>query len=250
VAEPQFEIRLGEGADNQDEEWCEVTLDGERRRIRFHDYQEIYEIPGLYEQLFYDELECDSPRTLRELLEGCLRPHEVPEGELRAFDLGAGNGMMGEQLRDMGAEEVVGADLIAEAAVAAERDRPGVYDDYVGGDLTKLDDEVTDDLSARGFNCLTTVSALSFGDIPPTVFTQACDFIEPGGWVVFNIKEDFLGSGDDTGFSRLIRESVEDGALELETQRRYRHRLSVEGDPIHYVGFVARKRGDLPEIGA
>jgi predicted TPR repeat methyltransferase len=186
---------------------------------------------------------------LRNLLEDCLARHEAPESELRAFDLGAGNGMMGEQLRDLGAEEVVGADLLPEAAAAAERDRPGVYDDYVVGDLTAVDDTVAEDLARRRFNCLTTVAALGFGDIPPPVFTQACEFIEPDGWVVFNIKEDFLGSGDQTGFSRLVRESVEDGALELEAQRRYRHRLSVAGEPLYYAGLVARKRGDLPEIG-
>lgn len=248
VAEPRLEITLGDPAGDQDEEWCEVAVDGERRRIRFHDYQEVYEIPGLYERLFYDELECDSPRTLRTLLEQCLEQQSTPEDELRVLDLGAGNGMMGEQLQELGAEEIVGADLIAEAAAAAERDRPGVYDDYVVGDFTELDDEVAEDLGARGFNCLTTVAALGFGDIPPPVFTQACEFIERDGWVVFNIKEDFLGSGDPTGFSRLIRRSVEDGALELEAQRRYRHRLSTDGKPLYYAGVVARKRGDLPEV--
>jgi 2-polyprenyl-3-methyl-5-hydroxy-6-metoxy-1,4-benzoquinol methylase len=243
----RLEITLGDGGD-QDQEWCEVAINGERRRIRFHDYHEIYEVPGLYERLFYDELECDSPRTLRNLLEGCLERQRTPEDELRVFDLGAGNGMMGEQLKDLGAEEIVGADLLAEAAAAAERDRPGVYDDYVVGDLTEVDDAVAEDLAGRRFNCLTTVAALGFGDIPPPVFTQACELIEPDGWVVFNIKEDFLGSDDQTGFSRLIRESVDDGALELEAQRRYRHRLSTDGEPLYYAGLVARKRGALPEV--
>lgn len=31
---------------DQDEEWCEVVVDGERRRIRFHDYSEVFKIPG------------------------------------------------------------------------------------------------------------------------------------------------------------------------------------------------------------
>jgi predicted TPR repeat methyltransferase len=246
VAE-RLEIRLGESSGDQDKEWCEVTLDGERRRIRFHDYHEIYEIPGLYEQLFYEELECDSPRTLRNLLEGALERCEPPE-DLRALDLGAGNGMMGEQLKELGADEVVGVDLLEEAAAAAERDRPGVYDDYIVADFTDLDDETAGDLAARRFNCLTTVAALGFGDIPPAVFAQACELIEPRGWVVFNIKDDFLGDDDETGFSHLIRRSFEESALELEAQRRYRHRLSVDGRPLHYMGFVARKRGELPEV--
>src|SRR5436305_13260775 len=54
----------GSGGRDQDAEWCWVKIeDGPKRRIRFHDYPEIYEIPGLYERLFYDELRCDSPAT-------------------------------------------------------------------------------------------------------------------------------------------------------------------------------------------
>lgn len=223
-------------------------LDGEPRRIRFHDYGEIFRIPGLYEELFYRLLECDSPRTLCELLAGALEAADAEPDDLRVLDLGAGNGMVGEELRGIGVESVVGADLLPEAAEATERDRPGVYEDYVVGDFTALDAAVVEELRARRFNCLTTVAALGFGDIPPAVFTSAADLVEPDGWLVFNIKETFLGDGDETGFSRLIRGSVDSGALEVVAKRRYRHRLSTAGEPLHYNGLVVRKRGELPEI--
>ncbi len=42
----------------QGEEICEVALPDGTRRFRFHDYGDLYKVPGLYEQLFYDELEC------------------------------------------------------------------------------------------------------------------------------------------------------------------------------------------------
>lgn len=67
---------------DQDSEWCEVETAEGRRRIRFHDYAEIYAIPGLYERLFYDELRCDSPRTLRGLLEGVLRDEDSDPSSL------------------------------------------------------------------------------------------------------------------------------------------------------------------------
>jgi hypothetical protein len=35
--------------------------------------------------------------------------------------------------------------------------------------------------------------------------------------------------------------------LEVVTNRRYRHRLSVAGEPLYYTAFVARKHGDIPE---
>jgi len=51
----------GAGLD-QDEEWCEILgSDGSQRRIRFHDYEDIFAIPGLYEHLFAERLCCDSP---------------------------------------------------------------------------------------------------------------------------------------------------------------------------------------------
>ena len=34
--------------------------------------------------------------------------------------------------------------------------------------------------------------------------------------------------------------------MELEAQRRYRHRLDVSGHPLFYIAMVARKRADLP----
>ena len=89
---------------------------------------------------------------------------------------------------------IVGVDIIEEAAEAAERDRPGVYDDYVVVDLTdRRADDPRDALGARGFNCLTTVAALGFGDIPPEAFATAFNLVEPtAAWVAFNIKERFL----------------------------------------------------------
>src|SRR3954451_20272101 len=91
---------------DQDVEWCRVTVGGETREIRFHDYHEIYAIPGLYEFLFYERLECCSPQVVRELLEQELRDEGVDQASLRGLELRAGNGMAGEQLADLGVETI------------------------------------------------------------------------------------------------------------------------------------------------
>ncbi len=229
----------------QDEERCEVTVDGGTRELRFHDYAEIYEIPGLYEHLFYEELECASPRVVCDALGRELAARELAPETLRVFDVGAGNGMVGERLRELGASVVVGADILPEAAAAAERDRPGVYDDYLVADLTELDDEESARLSEPDLNCLVTVAALGFGDIPPEAFTVAFNHVRPGALVALTIKEDFLGDGDGSGFSRLVEQAVADGALKVLGRQRYRHRLSMTGEPLHYVAVVAEKARDL-----
>ena len=146
-----LEIRLPEAAGDltQDEEWYELSLDGETRRVRFHDYAQTYSIPGVYERLFYDTLKCDSPRTVCGLLGEHLEDEGRDPSELRVLDVGAGNGMVGEQLAELGAEEIVGVDILEEAAQAAERDRPGLYDDYLVVDLTDLPEPRREELRSR-----------------------------------------------------------------------------------------------------
>ena len=235
---------------DQDDEWCVVeSADGERRRIRFHDYADIYAMPGLYERLFYDVLECGSPAMVRGLLEDVLDARGTDPAELTVLDVGAGNGMVAEELDDLGVASIVGVDILPEAAAAAERDRPDLYDDYRVLDLT--DPAPADDaaLTEAGFNCLTTVAALGFGDIPPAAFTQAFSYVDPGGLVAFTLRDRFTDAAvDESVFSRLIRALDEGGAIEPLVEHRYRHRLSVTGEPLHYVAYVAEKRAEATDV--
>lgn len=230
----------------QDEEWFEVSIDGETRRLRFHDYAETFSLPGVYEHLFHHELKCDSPRTVCALLEEQLDNENRAPEDLRVFDVGAGNGMVGEQLQEIGVEEIVGVDIIEEAAAAAERDRPGVYDDYFVLDLTEIPEPAHQQLRERQLNCMTSVAALGFDDIPPDAFAEAYNLIEPNGLISFSIKEEMVSGEDSSGFSRLIDEGIVEGALDIKLERRYRHRLNVSGDPLYYVAMVAEKIRDLP----
>lgn len=245
-----FVIRLPQSRAelDQDEEFFDVEIDGQTRRIRFHDYHEIFEIPGLYEHLFYKRLRCASPRVVRELLAAELDRDGVDSSSLRVLDVGAGNGMMGDELADLGVGYLVGVDIIPEAAMATERDRPGVYDKYHVVDLTDLDDAQRAEFAAHRLNCLLLVAALGFGDIPTAAFAAAHNVLETPAWLAFNIKEDFLDrEDDDTGFARLIRRMLSEGIIERRSERRYQHRLSVAGDPLHYLAIVAVKRADVPQ---
>jgi SAM-dependent methyltransferase len=244
----RFEIRFpsANGAQfDQDEEWCEVRLEDGWRRIRFHDYHEVYSVPGLYEQLFYDELKCDSPRTVCGLLKNQLELSGYEASSLRVLDVGAGNGMVGEELqRGLEVGSLVGVDIIEEAEMAAERDRPGVYEAYYTVDLTALPHDIREDLQERRLNTLVTVAALGFGDIPPRAFAEAFNLITDHGWVAFNIRDRFLEE-ETSPFSRLIGRMLDEGVLEQREQIRYRHRLSVRGEPLNYVAIVAEKHRDV-----
>jgi predicted TPR repeat methyltransferase len=232
---------------SQDQEWCEIVVNGTTERIRFHDYHKVYPIPGLYERVFYEKLECNSPYRVAGLLKQVLDEYDESAEDLRFFDVGAGNGMVGEELAELGVKYLVGLDIIPEAKVATERDRPGLYDDYLVSDLTDLPEPDEKKLRRMGLNAMSTVAALGFGDIPARAFIKSLDVLETPAWLAFNIKEDFLEERDTSGFSRLVRQLMREGVLRVEAYQRYRHRLSLAGEPLYYVAMVARKVTDLPD---
>jgi hypothetical protein len=231
----------------QDEIFFTLIEDGEAKRLRFHDYDEIYKRPGLYEQLFYERLRCNSPAKVADLLQRALNTVREPVTELRVIDLGAGNGMMGEVLKREGVARMVGADIIPEARDAAYRDRSTVYDDYYIDDFANLDADVLEELREWRFNCLTCVAALGFGDIPPRAFFTAMKLVRTDGWLAFNIKETFLDHTEHTGFSRLVRELIFSKYLDIYHLERYRHRLSMEGTQLFYYALVGRMTASIPE---
>jgi len=246
IDSPIDEIRMPHatavaGDMDQDQEWCEVLIDGERRRIRFHDYDEVYKIPGLYEEIFYEKLKCCSPYRVVKLLSDTAIDFGQQMASLRVLDVGAGNGMVGDELAQHGVETILGIDLIEEAKQAAQRDRPGLYQDYFAADLTDLPMPVEETILKANLNCLTTVAALGFGDIPPLAFLKALVLIDTPGWVAFNIKADFLRNEDPSGFDRLIRCLIRNEFIQVQAYRRYQHRVSITGEPLYYVAMVATK---------
>ncbi|HUU20829.1 MAG TPA: class I SAM-dependent methyltransferase [Sedimentisphaerales bacterium] len=232
---------------NQDEEWCEIITKKERRRIRFHDYHKIFQVPGLYEEIFHGRLDCQSPFRVVRLLDDVVAESEIEIRDLKVLEIGAGNGIVGETLRAYGVRSIVGIDILDEAKHAVERDRPDTYDNYFIVDFTDVPERQEEQFRSRKFNCLVTVAALGFGDIPPDAFAKALDLIEINGWLAFNIKEDFVYQADRSGFAQLIDDLNRKQIIQTQAYRRYRHRYSITGAPLYYVAFVSRKLREVPD---
>lgn len=215
--------------------------------IRFHDYDHIYKYKGLYEQLFYDRLKCNSPRKVCDILNKVLKDNHVEMTELRVLDLGAGNGMFGEQLYHIGVARTIGIDICDEARLACERDHPGVYDAYYIQDFCNVDDNMRQELAGWQLDCLSCVAALGFGDIPAKAFANAYNIIANSGWVAFNIKETFLLESDKSGFSTLVKALLLSDSLEVHHLERYRHRISIDGRALFYYALVGRKEANIPD---
>jgi hypothetical protein len=233
---------------SQDKEYC-IVKDKEKQetyKIGFHEYAKIYSIPGLYEYIFYDKLRCCSPEKVSGLLERAIKADSIDLSDLYVLELGAGNGIVGEELRKIGVKGVCGIDIEKLAEKAVKRDRPTVYEDYYVVDLTQLPQSLRLELNKKKFNCLITVAALGFGGITPEVFMEGINLVSTPAWIAFNIKEDFLSDDDPTGFSSLIRKMIEADILDICFQERYQHRLSLEGKPLYYLAIIAQKKAAVP----
>jgi SAM-dependent methyltransferase len=230
----------------QDEVYFYLMEGDSKEKIRLHDYHRIFEVPGLYEQVVYERLKCQSPATVVDVLRYSVSQCQRHLNELRVLDLGAGNGMVGEELKKQGVSRLIGVDIIPEARAATERDRPGIYDAYYVMDFCSLSDNERDELKSWSVDCLISVAALGFGDIPAEAFLEAFNMVGKEGFVAFNVKETFLDRRDDSGFSRLVRELIFSEYLDLDHLQRYRHRFSVEGEPLYYFALGGRKSADVP----
>ena len=138
-------------------------------------------------------------------------------------------------------------DIIPEAYEATVRDRPGLYDAYYVEDFTNLDKDKEDEIASWQCDCMVTVAALGFGDIPTKAFIKAYNIIKAEGWIAFNIKESFFDNSDESGVSKMIRELIFSKYLDVYHIERYRHRLSIEGEPLYYFAIAGRKKADVPE---
>jgi hypothetical protein len=212
------------------------------------DYGAIYRLPGLYEQLFATRLECSSPQRVVAVFEEVLRDWEVHPSELRVLEVGAGNGMVGDELRFLGVGELIGVDILHEAAAAAHRDRPMVYDDYLVTDLCDTANPDWTRIASIQPNCLVAVAALGLGEISPTAFVNAFNAVSIPSWIVYNVEDSLLGGVNDNVFARLIRGISEQGFMQVQCCRRYCHRLSVSGQRLHYLAIVARKLKPIPQM--
>jgi trans-aconitate methyltransferase len=238
-----FEIRFPKDAAayDQHEEWFEYTWQGERHRARIHDYDVMYAVPGLYEAMVYDTLKCCSPQVVVNELVKALQDEGIDPKTLRCLDLGAGNGVVGDYLVEAGASHLVGLDLLPEAKEATQRDRPGMYADYLVADLTDLSAEQQQRLQDAKLNTLVSVAALGYGDIPPLAFANALNQINEAGWIAINIRDRFLDPNDDAGFGIMLRQLMDEGVIEVRRKHTYVHRTNIAGDELEYVAFAGRK---------
>ncbi|MBF6619855.1 MAG: hypothetical protein ITG02_06450 [Patulibacter sp.] len=215
--------------------------DGTEQQIRVKDYELIYPIPGLYEEVVQRRLECSSPQIIVERLADAVAAADQDPADVRVLDVGAGNGVIGEGLRDAGFRVPVGSDALVEARDAAERDRPGLYAEYV------IDDGTPDAFGAiegavrrHELNALTCASALGPGHIPIERLVAVWGLLPAGSLIALTASTALVA---DWGGPQIALNAVsgDDAPTEVVHHEQFRHRLLVGGGSVDYDVIVGRK---------
>jgi hypothetical protein len=210
--------------------------------VHLHDYPRFYAVPGLYEHVVQELLGCRSPQVAAEGFERALEALALDPAEMTALDLGAGTGLVGELVRGFGVTRVVGFDALAAARDACLRDRPGVYLDYLVGDLADPAPGLLQSLRAHEPGGLVSAGAFGGTHAPPVALLNALSLLPLGAPVVFTIDERWTGTDALGGFRSAIDALLGSGRLELIERSRFLHRLTTAGEPVHYELFVGVNR--------
>ncbi len=227
------------GVDQSEESLTVHWADGPRETMRLHEYGRVYDVPGLYEEVVQRRLRCASPATVATALVEQVAGQGEDPSALALLDVGAGNGVVGEELRGRGVRgPLVGVDAEPRAEPAAARDRPGLYAAYRIGDLGAVD--VAALVAEHGLNGLVSAGALGSGHVAASAIDAAWRAFPSGAWLALTAADEVLAEGDVAEYVRALRRGEHDtDVLHLAP---FRHRLRMSGEPIGYQVLVARRR--------
>jgi hypothetical protein len=212
----------------------EYVVLGDDEIVHIHDYTRIYAVPGLYEHVVQEQLQCRSPQVAAE---GFLRAVARARSEatsMTVLDVGAGTGLVGELLLRGGVEQVVGVDALPAARTACMRDRPAVYTSYLTGDLALGDSPLRTSLRQLGLGGLVSAGAFGGTHAPPAALVNALAILPPGAPFALTIDERWMDASDPDGFGFEVQRLVAQGRLEVVERTRFRHRITTIGKPIFY----------------
>jgi predicted TPR repeat methyltransferase len=213
---------------------------GEQEVVHLHDYPRIYAVPGLYEHVVQERLRCRSPQVAAE---GFLRAATLlgmEPSSMTVLDVGSGTGLVGELVRGGGVARVIGVDSLAEARMACLRDRPGVYDDYLIGDLGSRPESLRARLDRYEVRGLISAGAFGGTHAPPAALINALSVLPAGAPVAITIDERWMDRSDPDGFGAAVERLAERGDLALLERERFQHRVTTTGEPIFYDLVVAK----------
>jgi hypothetical protein len=246
VTEPPPAFRILAASEEErrpDEEEVLVRFadDGHQERVRVQDYARVYEVAGLYEAIVQDRLRCQSPERVASMLARAATELGRAPRSVRVLDLGAGNGVSGQALAAQGLQPVVAIDTEPAAGAAATRDRPGLYEAYLIADVLALAPAEVRVIRALAPNALACVGAIGLDHVPPAALPAGLDLLADDSLLGYTLAE-ANRAVDGAEISARLSEIAERWRIDELARERYRHRLTVTGQPIWWEAVVVRAR--------
>ena len=238
-----YDVRFQSPETNrQSDEYFSATIEGERKHFNIHDYATLYEIPWLYDVALYHALVCRTPTEMSDAIARVWSSDNVDPADFRVLELGAGSGVFGHELRHtltVGHLEAI--DICPEARMAAERDRPGLYDKYYVDDLTNLRPETSEAFRDVKFNVVSVASATGWGNhIPVEGFQKGFELLSSEGWFIFHVKPNDPDP-ECIELCEWIDELIASGRLKQHYRGSHFNRQSSNGSDIFYDVIIGQK---------
>ncbi|AFY39672.1 Methyltransferase type 11 [[Leptolyngbya] sp. PCC 7376] len=247
MTESNYEIIIPENIEDLviQEEFFYLLQDGKKRKIRLHDYKELYSIPRLYQSIMEQQQE-QSHIVLPSLLKEYIVSSGKKMEDLTILEVGAGSGAVGKTLSDFGVKSIVGIDIVPEAKEAVDRDYPDVYSSYYIEDLNNLSPKTKEALIQQKFDCIVCGSALGFNHIPAKTWAKAFNVIAPNSWIAFNVQNERWENEGTDSFVAWHPWVSDENILNITKTHKYRHRFYLDGRPLYYVAIIGTKVGNIP----
>lgn len=115
--------------------------------------------------------------------EAALRIAQIVPATAKVLDVGAGTGLVGRELAELGFENVTALDL--SPAMLEEAKNKGVYAHFITADLEK-----PLPLESASFEVAVGVGVFTQGHCSPSAFPELCRVVRPGGFVVYSLRPD------------------------------------------------------------
>ena len=213
--------------------WRDDT--GRNVETGLHDYAALYQVPGLYEATYLVRLGGRAPHLLIKTLAEVVPRRE--RAVLQVLDVGAGTGVVGEQLTAVGFRRIAGTDVEPASEWAVLRDRAELYQDLRTIDLTGLSEDDLRWLRTVAPQVVTVAGAVGFGHLQVDAFAALTRMLPVGGLLALTVAHGFEHDPELADHATLLLGP----AYRLRTRRDGLHRQTAEGARLDVVALILER---------
>lgn len=153
--------------------WIYETKDTKTLQSRYDAWSRTY------------DAELDKPYRISPIKSALTLAKILPDKEASILDVGAGTGMVGEALAELGYSKITAIDLSSEMLELARK--KGVYQDLYQGAI----EAPIAGCAANSFDGIIAVGVFTFGHASPEGLRNLNTHLKPGGYFVLTVRADY-----------------------------------------------------------